>query len=312
MLTTRANLITSAAIQAETRDRIAAARAPNTQRAYARAVAEWRAFAEFAPFDAGVSDTEKFQLYLHRRLEGDLELPGGRVLRRFSIALLSQAVAAVAHEIKIDKPDIAPLVRAAKKQLARSRAEPVRRAYPLSPPQVRRMVAEEFGKESPEGARNAALIAVAFAFGLRGSEVQNLKTPEITITGDAVALALRSTKNRPEGFAPPPSVRLHQSDGILKSWLAARSELPGDYLFCSLRGGGGGKIASPNTIMAIVRGAAQAAGIPHRDIASISMHSFRRGRAQELQNEGMPLTAIAQIIGWKTIASAVPYLEATE
>jgi len=147
---------------------------------------------------------------------------------------------------------------------------------------------------SPAGVRDAAIIAVLYAAGLRRAETSALTMDDFLQEGEIAVL----TKGGGITVAT-----LGAAAPWVDRWLAVRGREPGP-LFLQIRATG--KIAQrplgPSAINAVVGKRAKEAGIDH-----VSAHMLRRGFATELLRRGYDHLLVARALRHKDMRSVQRY-----
>lgn len=143
---------------------------------------------------------------------------------------------------------------------------------------------------SPAGARDAAIIALAWSTGLRRSEIANLRLEDWKrkLTGQQVEVKGKGNKTR--------YVYLHSSaEAWLSGWLRIRGNDPGP-LFCPVRKGGNiqrrGGLSDEALAQILAKRGAQASIDP-----PITWHDFRRTFAGNLLDRGVDLVTVQKLLG---------------
>mgnify|MGYP005833595681 FL=1 len=151
---------------------------------------------------------------------------------------------------------------------------------------------------SPAGARDAAIIALMYATGIRRASVVNLTLEDF----DAAArtLRVREAKGRREYLAHIPQ------DGALRAladWLAVRGAEPGP-LFWPINKAG--KLArrrmSTQAVYIILEKRAREAGVEH-----FSPHDLRRTLAGDLLDAGADVVTVQKILGHANVTTTARY-----
>jgi integrase len=171
---------------------------------------------------------------------------------------------------------------------------PIRQARPLSVAEIRQIVGR-IERETPQGARDAALILLGFASALRRSELAALTLADIETNSAGLLLTIRRSKTDPDRrgqFVGVAHGRHRSTDPVaaLADWLAARGTAPGP-VFTSMRPGGPTlRPISGNAIARILRDRAGATGLP---TTRITGHSLRAGHATSAALAGVGVERIA-------------------
>lgn len=151
-------------------------------------------------------------------------------------------------------------------------------------------VAEIFN--SCEG-RDSLLLKCLYYLGLRNSEAQNLKIEDIDIINKTVKVV--RGKGKKDRYVPIPG----NFTGELKAFIG-ESE---GYLFS---GRAQGRL-SDRQIRRIVKSVAEKAGV--RKAAEVHPHTLRHSYATHLQNSGVPLNIIQNMLGHERLETTVIYTQ---
>jgi integrase/recombinase XerD len=156
---------------------------------------------------------------------------------------------------------------------------------------------------TPRGLRDAAMITLMYAAGLRVSELVSLRTSDVDLVRGVVAPLGKGSKRRlvPIADVAIDLVRRYASEvrpGVVET-ASVKKRKTGDVLFVSPRGG-------PLTRMGfwkILRGHLLAAGISKR----ISPHKLRHSFATHLLARGADLRAVQTMLGHANVATTEIY-----
>ncbi len=252
----------------------------------------------------------------------------GRALATLRVHL---AAIQAAHTLAGRPLDLrAPRLRLTLDGIARSLgARPRRQAAAATPDLLRRMLATRPPPETALGARDRALLLLGFGGALRRSELVALRLGDVALAdGRGVVLQLRRSKTdqRGEGtslalWAQPqepaicPQAALlawlsfRQGEGSGPAGLSPDAEAP---LFVGLSKAGRLRptVLSDRAVARLVRGAAEAAGIP--GAARFSGHSLRAGLATAAGEAGADLAQIMRQTRHRSAEVALGYLRPSE
>ncbi|MHB8392700.1 MAG: tyrosine-type recombinase/integrase [Acidobacteriaceae bacterium] len=166
---------------------------------------------------------------------------------------------------------------------------------------------------TPQGRRDAALLAVGFFGALRRSEISRLNTNDCEFTPQYLLLTIRKSKTDQEGHGAILSIAHRHADGLacapclLLAWHAERG--PGSALFPAIgRTGRIGTRLSPYGVRTILARALLHAGTPNP--TDYGAHGLRSGLATALAEAGVDLTSIMRHGRWQSIAVAQRYQRA--
>jgi site-specific recombinase XerD len=149
-------------------------------------------------------------------------------------------------------------------------------------------------KKSPRhGARNHAMILIAYRHGLRASEVTNLRVSDLDLSTGTIYC--RRAKNSRSSLHPMKPDEVTALEKVLVC-----GHLPAsDYLFQSERS----EKLSRNAFWRIVSNAGDRAGLPVKAYA----HQLRHACGYYLANKGCDLRLIQDYLGHKQIQNTVRY-----
>lgn len=147
-------------------------------------------------------------------------------------------------------------------------------------------------------ARDRALIYLAYATGLRCSELVGLKLDALDLKDRYVRVRGKGNKERILPFVPIAGERLR--DYIEKHRSAILGDLESEYVFVGLRGM---ERLSKSTFWRIVRDLAAFAGIEAR----VSPHTLRHSFASHLLSNGMSLRSLQLLLGHASLSTTQIY-----
>jgi site-specific recombinase XerD len=146
------------------------------------------------------------------------------------------------------------------------------------------------------GARDAALISLLYAGGLRRSEAVGLDLNHLDLQTGAIVVLGKGNKQR----------RIFICNGAfeaVKSWLGHRGDEPGPLLLPVRKGGA--------IQMRRLTDAAVAERLHHlakvAGVAKLSPHAFRRATISDLLDAGADISTIAQMVGHASVATTAAY-----
>jgi integrase/recombinase XerD len=262
----------------------------NTLDAYARDLADYRAFAA----RHGLADWTEvtpifldayFALLLKRGLSGATVARRRSALRGFH-AWLGRAGGATADPLAS-----APAPR-------RERKLP----HPLSVAEVERLLAQPQGEE-PLPLRDRAMLELAYGSGLRVSELCELERSGLDLEARLVTVVGKRDKQRTVPFG-------RTAERALRAWLergreplAGREHATGhsrhDRVFVNARGGPLSRMG----FWKILRGHARSAGIPAR----VHPHALRHSFATHLLHGGADLRVVQELLGHASVTTTAIY-----
>ncbi len=216
----------------------------------------------------------------------------------FSLATIDSACSAIGHQHRshgvgdpIDHDAVRQVRRGLRRIIGRAPRRPTR---PLSVADVRRIVAT-IDRTTLRGARDTAILLLGFAGALRRSELAALTLADLEPKPGGLLLHLRRSKTDQEARGQVVGIA-HGQHGLtdpiaaLDAWLALRGTAPGP-VFTSLRPGIPTlRPFSGDTVSAVVKERALAAGLSG---GRISGHSLRAGHATSAALAGVGIDRIA-------------------
>ena len=167
---------------------------------------------------------------------------------------------------------------------------------PLTPGELAAIIAR-CSLRAPTGIRNRALIMLLSRSGVRISEALALKPANIDFASHTVrVLHGKGDKAIVRGFHP-------SADVALARWLEHRKTLglKNGTLFCTLAG----EPLSDRYVRDLLKRLAGKAGIDKR----VHPHGLRHTFAWELEQAGMPVSVISDLLGHSSIAVTARYLK---
>jgi integrase len=259
----------------------------STRRAYERGWEDFVAFCRSYGREALPASKGTVALFLSDRA------------RELSPSTLKQRLAAIQHvhdRQGEESPTRSKRVRDVMKGIRKQNDEAPRQAKPLLTEDVRSMVRalplkSEEGPERLRALRNRALVLVGFAGAFRRSELAALRRQDVEERPDGILVTLPKSKTDQEGEGQLVAIRRVGGDfcpvGALKQWAAA-AEVEEGPLFRGVRQDGSllpGAVTG-KTVGNVVRGAAEAAGLPDTD--RITGHSLRAGHITQASKNDVP------------------------
>lgn len=137
------------------------------------------------------------------------------------------------------------------------------------------------------GTRDAAMVAVLFACGLRRAELVDLDVTDYDPAGEV--LRVRSGKGRKDREIPI----VNGAKRALDAWMEIRDYTPGALFVAMVKGGRlTGRRLTPQSVLKMLRGRARQAGIEH-----LSPHDFRRTFITELLEQGADTFTVQKLAG---------------
>jgi site-specific recombinase XerD len=157
-----------------------------------------------------------------------------------------------------------------------------------------------------KGAREWAMILVAYKHGMRASEVCNLRLDDLDMKNGSIVVdrlkgSLRTTQALTEHRGEP----LLNELKALRIWLRGRPADGSDYLFCSQKGGR----LDRSQFFRLFKGIAVEAGIPTE---KRHPHVLKHSLASHLVSANVNLALVKQQLGHKSIGSTIRYIATSD
>ena len=227
-----------------------------------------------------------------------------------SISTINLSCAAIAHQHRsrgAQDPVAHEAVRQVRRGLRRTLGTAPRRpARPLTVAELRQIVTS-IDPDTPQGARDAALVLLGFASALRRSELAALTLADIESQPGGLLLRVRRSKTDPERRGQVVGVARGQhpiTDAVaaLATWTAVRGSEPG-ALFTSMRPGCPSlEPISGDAVARILKARARAAGLT---TDRITAHSLRAGHVTTAAMAGVGLDRIAAQTRHRRLATLI-------
>jgi integrase/recombinase XerD len=169
----------------------------------------------------------------------------------------------------------------------------------LAPDEIERILSAPAG--DPAGVRDAAILELLYACGLRVSELTGLDLDRLNLPGLEVRVIGKGNRERRVPMGEPARERLHRYlTGPRAAWTAGH---PTPAVFVSQRGGRLGR----ESVWRLVRRWSQAAGIS----ADVTPHTFRHSFATHLLEGGADLRVVQSLLGHASISTTQLYTHLT-
>jgi type 1 fimbriae regulatory protein FimB len=157
-----------------------------------------------------------------------------------------------------------------------------------------------------KGAREWAMIVLAYKHGLRASEVCNLRLDDMDMKNGSIVVerlkgSLRTTQALTEHRGEP----LLNELKALREWLRQRRDDGSDYLFTSQKGGR----LDRSQFFRLFRAIAREAGLPAE---KQHPHALKHSIASHLVSTNVNLALVKQQLGHKSIGSTMRYVTTTD
>jgi len=170
----------------------------------------------------------------------------------------------------------------------------------LDPDQVAAII-EAPPMGDPVGQRDAAILELLYACGLRASELTGLDLDRLDLPGLQVRVIGKGNKERWVPMGEPARERLHRYlAGPRAAWTARR---PTPAVFVSQRG----TRLARESVWRLVRHWTQAAGVP----GHVTPHTFRHSFATHLLEGGADLRVVQTLLGHASISTTQLYTHLT-
>lgn len=284
-------------------------RAANTRRAWARACASYVEHLQSVEGRAPHQGTPDAVV----RWIATLEAKG---LKPQSIAQLVSSVGGFAKSQDAYDPTDHRDVRNALGNLRRQHDADVRKRRPVKTEEVRQLVAH--CPDDTQGVRDRALILVLYATSMRRASLVALNCSDVEFVDEGMRVTLRRSKTDQVGKGRVLNVDMGNNletcpVRALRRWMGVLFELhldieDGAPLFHGLnkrREPRASRIAL-RSVNHIVDQAAKRAGL---DVQRIGTHSFRRGHAHQLLDNGVQLVDVADSLGHASIDTTRGYAD---
>lgn len=165
--------------------------------------------------------------------------------------------------------------------------------------EIRAILQACVSEDTPAGVRDAALIAMSFATGMRRSELCALELEDVAEIAGGYELTIRRAKGGKTRQVPV----YNGARDYLKDWLATRGDRPGE-LFLAIRKGGEALdhgIGGQSLQEMLYKRAAQAG------VLNVTWHDARRTLASNLLDQGADLSLVQRILGHSSPATTARY-----
>lgn len=263
--------------------RVERALSPHTLAAYGR---DLNHFVEFAA-ERGCEEPDEVTLGL---LAGWLEaLQRQRLSARSAARRLSALRGMMRFLMREGHSDADPSALLQRPKIAR------RLPKPLTIEQVLELLAQP-DPTRLRGLRDRALLSLAYAAGLRVSELLGLTLGDVDLQRGVVAAFGKGRKRR---LVPIGSITLEHLEAYLKAWVSAHGPPPNGLLFP----GRNGRPLTRQMFWKLVRRTALQAGIPEH----VYPHRLRHSFATHLLAGGADLRSVQTLLGHRDIATTEVY-----
>lgn len=149
---------------------------------------------------------------------------------------------------------------------------------------------------TPIGARDAAILGIAYSGGLRRAEIAALRIEDIDLVTGTLTVHGKRNKRRTVPIR-------NGAMSALRDWLKIRGDEPG-ALFCAIRKGGAlipGHMTT-QAVYHVMRHRAQRA-----NVAAFSPHDMRRTFAGDLLDAGADISTVQRLMGHSNVSTTAGY-----
>jgi len=151
-------------------------------------------------------------------------------------------------------------------------------------------------EQDAAGIRDAAIIAVLYACGLRRAELVNLDLSHYEHDADSGRLLVHGKRNK-QRYVPV----VNGAARALADWLALRGNAPGPLFLVVGNRNRGGRMTT-QAVYAMLRTRATAAGIP-----AMSPHDLRRTFVGDLLDAGADIVTVQKLAGHSSVETTARY-----
>ncbi len=157
-----------------------------------------------------------------------------------------------------------------------------------------------------KGAREFAMIVVAYKHGMRASEVCNLRLDDVDLKNGCIVVdRLKGSLRTTQAVAGHRGEPLLDELKALREWLRERPNDGSDFLFTSQKGGR----LDRSQFFRVFRSVAAAAGLP---LEKQHPHVLKHSLASHLVEANTNLALVKQQLGHKSINSTLRYVTTTD
>jgi integrase len=157
-----------------------------------------------------------------------------------------------------------------------------------------------------KGAREWAMILLAYKHGLRASEVCNLRLGDVDMkNGNIVVERLKGSLRTTQALTEHRGEPLLNELKALREWLRQRRDDGSDYLFTSQKGGR----LDRSQFFRLFRAIASEAGVPAE---KQHPHALKHSIASHLVSANVNLALVKQQLGHKSIGSTMRYITTSD
>lgn len=281
--------------------KIEGAYAPSTIRAYKSNFENFIRFCDENNTSALPASSEIVASYI-KELSGHL--------KSSSIKIAVASIAALHNLNSLNDPAQTPDVKIEMRRMYRTLGRYAKQAYGINKDLLSKMVATT--DDSLRGARDRAILLVAYDSLCRRSELVSLEFEDVLIDekNKGVKLKLRKSKTDPHGIGKNLYLS-NEAQDALKEWIV-KSKICSGKIFRAITATGKIKDSLNSSYVGrIYKKIAQLSMIDQSIIKNISGHSMRVGGAQHLMSTGASMTTIMNRGRWSKSDTIMRYLENT-
>ncbi len=195
----------------------------------------------------------------------------------------------------------------AMKRMHRQKGRFQKQAYPLTVEVIDKLIAVT--DDTLKGYRDRALLKLAYDSMRRRSELCSFEWIDLELAQDGAGiLLLRSSKTDQEGFGKRIPLSKETVSALLE-WKEKARLKAGKILRGFKYHGQLSDELHPSNISKILKSLAKTANLEPSIVQSISGHSARVGRAQDLLKDGKSLPQIMTLGGWRSTEIVMRYIE---
>ena len=231
-------------------------------------------------------------------------------MARSSSATIRRRMASISriHKLaRLSDPTTDENVFLAMKRMHRQKGRFQKQAYPLTAEVIDKLIAVT--DDTLKGYRDRALLKLAYDSMRRRSELCSFEWIDLEITQDGAGiLLLRFSKTDQEGFGKRIPLSKETVSALLE-WKDQALLTTGKILRGFRYHGQLSVVLHPSNISKILKCLAKTAHLEPSIVQSISGHSARVGRAQDLLKDGKSLPQIMILGGWRSTEIVMRYIE---
>lgn len=280
--------------------RIEGAYAPSTIRAYRANFERFISFCKDISAPALPSDSETVAKYIQKLAASNL--------KSASIRLAVASISTIHKLNELHDPTQLPAAKLELRRMHRALGRANKQAFGITAPILRKMLVAT--TSNLQGLRDRALILTAYDSLCRRSELSLLRLKDIQYDENdfPIKIKIRKSKTDQEGIG-----RLIGLDSptqkAIKNWIN-QANIKNGFLFRGIKNNGEVlERLGAGQINRIYKKIATNAKLPKEQIETISGHSFRVGKTQDLVRNGYSVTEIMHKGRWSKIDTLMRYCE---